>query len=388
MAGDCTLNWRRDSPRMQLPLRLLVILPTLNGGGAERSILTLVGNLDPRSFVVTLFIVKTEGEYWSEIPRGVGVHTAIGAGRRMLPHLHTILYKACKLAGRADVIIGGQELTATYIAVAAGRLTRRPVIGFVHTDLEEYLHIATRLDPFMLGRLYPQLDKAVAVSTGVAKSLVRLVPELAEKTMVLSNPVDVGQIVRQSMVGPPPGAPPRYILGMGRLCPEKRFDVLIEAYATLHRSGFERDLVILGEGPERFALEQLAKQRNISNRVHLPGFMLSPHGWLRGADIFVLTSQFEGFGLVLVEALAVGTPVVAVDAVGGGPREILSGGDFGVLVPPGDTDALAEGVRRLANDQALDDELKNKGIIRSKHFDISWVIPSYEKLFIQVAQRC
>jgi len=364
--------------------RLLVILPTLNGGGAEKATLTLIGGLNPEEFQVTLFVVKTQGAYWSEIPTGVKVETAIAAGKRILPCLPRILSRLATLAREADLVVGGQELTATYLALTAAKVARRPVVGIIHTDLEQFLPTSSRFDPILLRLLYPMLDRNIAVSRGTASALCRLVPQMEGRTIVLGNPLDLGLIKQRSVEGAPADAPRRYILGMGRLSQEKGFDLLLRAYGILVREGIEQDLVILGEGPERQLLLSLAKTLGIADRVHLPGFAANPYGWLKTAELFVLPSRFEGFGLVLVEVMAVGTPVVAVDALGGGPREILADGDCGTLVPRGDVDALAREMRRLLDNSDLAEDFVRRGQIQSQNYDVSVVIPAYEKLFKQV----
>jgi glycosyltransferase involved in cell wall biosynthesis len=234
---------------------------------------------------------------------------------------------------------------------------------------------------------YPMLDRVVAVSQGAADALCRLVPRVANRTTVLPNPLDIERIVRQSGEDLPVGAPHRYLLGMGRLSPEKGFDLLVRAYGGLVREGVEQDLVILGEGPERASLIQLTVSLGIADRVHLPGFAANPNVWLKRADAFVLSSYFEGFGLVLVEAMAVGTPVVAVNARGGGPREILADGEYGILVPHGEVEALVEGMRKLLGDAALARDFVRKGKDRAREYDVAAVIPAYAELFRQV-QSC
>ena len=133
------------------------------------------------------------------------------------------------------------------------------------------------------------------------------------------------------------------ILGMGRLVPQKDFATLIRAFAELV-ADTPGQLVILGEGPLRTDLERLAADLNVADRVVFPGFAADAPAWLARADLFVLSSAFEGFGSVIAEALAVGTPVVSTDCPHG-PSEILNGGLYGKLVPPGDAPAMAAAMR-------------------------------------------
>ena len=135
---------------------------------------------------------------------------------------------------------------------------------------------------------------------------------------------------------------PAVLMAVGRLAPQKDFRNLLEAFARV-RSRRGVRLVILGEGPERARLESLAADLGIAADVKMPGAVLNPFAYMARASLFVLSSAWEGFGNVLVEALACGCPIVSTDCPSG-PREILDGGAFGPLVPVGDDEALADGI--------------------------------------------
>ena len=138
-----------------------------------------------------------------------------------------------------------------------------------------------------------------------------------------------------------PGAPP-VILGTGRLVTPKDFSTLLRAFARVRVQRKAR-LVILGEGNRREELESLAQQLGVSADVALPGFVANPYPFMERAAVFVLSSAWEGFGNVIVEALACGCPVVSTDCPGG-PSEILDDGAYGPLVPVGDDAAMAEAI--------------------------------------------
>jgi glycosyltransferase involved in cell wall biosynthesis len=196
------------------------------------------------------------------------------------------------------------------------------------------------------GAFYPWADGIVAVSRGVAEDLLKNTRIPAAKIKVIHNPIVTKGLLDRSRepVDHPwfqPGEPP-VIIGAGRLSSQKAFHILIEAFALVRREQQCR-LVILGEGSERSRLESLTEQLRIAGDVDLPGFVENPHAWVAKSSLFVLSSFYEGFGNVLVEALAVQTPVVSTDCPSG-PSEILGGGRFGRLVPPGDKDALAAAI--------------------------------------------
>ncbi len=188
-------------------------------------------------------------------------------------------------------------------------------------------------------------DACIAVSAGVAEDVARLAGIGRDRIAVIHNPVELPAASDDgegATVWGTDGA--RRVLTAGRLVPQKNHALLLEAFARLLDS-VEARLVILGEGPLRAALERRAAELGIAHAVSLPGFLLHPWPVYAAADLFVLSSDFEGFGNVLVEALACGLPVVSTDCPSG-PREILDDGAFGTLVPCGDAAALAEAMRR------------------------------------------
>jgi glycosyltransferase involved in cell wall biosynthesis len=192
-------------------------------------------------------------------------------------------------------------------------------------------------------RYYPRADAIVAVSRGVADDLARFAGLPRDVIRVIYNPVVGADLPR--MAGEPvdhpwfrPGELP-VILGAGRLSRQKDFPTLIRAFAEVRRARPAR-LVILGDGAQRAELEALVRTLGLADAVALPGFTSNPYAHMARAAVFVLSSRFEGFPNVLVEALAVGTPVVATDCPSG-PAEILERGRHGRLVPVGQADALA-----------------------------------------------
>jgi glycosyltransferase involved in cell wall biosynthesis len=196
-------------------------------------------------------------------------------------------------------------------------------------------------------RYYPKNDGFIAISKGVAQDIAKAIRVPAEKIWVVYNPVITPNLLSQAQVPVDhpwvaPGAPP-LILGAGRLEPQKDFPTLIRAFAKVRKRRPCR-LMILGEGKERTRLEALAAELNALEDLSLPGFLSNPHALMARAALFVLSSAWEGFGNVLVEALALGIPAVATDCESG-PKEILQGGRYGRLIPVGDVDAMAEAIQ-------------------------------------------
>ncbi|MFC1825838.1 glycosyltransferase, partial [Thermodesulfobacteriota bacterium] len=169
------------------------------------------------------------------------------------------------------------------------------------------------------------------------------------------------------------------IISIGRLTPQKGFSHLIKALAIVKKSGISCRLVILGEGKENSNLRKLAKKLRINDSVAFLGFQRNPYKYLRYATIFVLSSLYEGFPNVLLEALALGVPSVATRCPTG-PTEIITDGVDGILVPSADHIALADAIKQLLLDSNLRKQLREKGKKRVVEFRVEKIIRQYEEV--------
>jgi glycosyltransferase involved in cell wall biosynthesis len=194
--------------------------------------------------------------------------------------------------------------------------------------------------------LFREADGVIAVSRGVADDIANITKIPRERIHVIGNPTVTPELPALSRAPVthawfnPVTVP--VILGIGGLRRSKDFPTLVRAFAVVRRQHPAR-LMILGRGGRREALLKLARELHVDEDVQLPGFVSNPYAYLAKASVFVLSSLWEGSPNVLIEALAVGTPVVATDCPSG-PRDILQGGRYGALVPPGDAGALAEAI--------------------------------------------
>lgn len=339
----------RTSP-LPAARRIAIFFPTLMGGGAEHVMLTLARGFLSRGHFVDIVLVKAGGVLDSTLPSGARV---IELGTRR------VIFSAGALARylrqeRPDAVLSTLN-TANIVAVWAGRIARQPIRVAIRqaTHLtREYQRQSLFVRALMttLVRVtYPHADSVIAVSEGVADDLRSQHGLRRELIRVAPNPIvttDFGWRAQQPARQAhehwfAPGAPP-VVISAGRLTVEKRFDLLIEAFAVA-RAGSGARLLILGEGEERGRLQGLVRERRLEQVVYLPGFVANPLPYLTRASLFVLSSDTEGLPGALIQALACGTPVIATDC-DSGPREILQGGRFGCLVPPGDVASLADAI--------------------------------------------
>ena len=357
--------------------RIALFLPSLSIGGVERVMLNLAAGFIKREVSVDLVLVKAQGEYVRHVPPGARV-VDLQASRVLKSLLPLARYLRTE---KPDGLISAKDY-ANVIAVLAKSLSRVPtrVVVSVHTTLSKHVQHATTFReksvvPLLAHWLYPHADGIVAVSKGVADDMVQFLRLPRNRIKVIYNPIVTENlfIAAQDPVDHPwfaPGAPP-VILSIGRLTVAKDYPTLIVAFAKV-RQQLNARLAILGEGEERARLEELVRRLGLESDVWLPGSVESPYPYLARASLFVLSSIWEGLPTALVEALALGIPVIATDCPGGS-REILDNGRFGQLVPPGDAMALADAILH-ALDTPCDPTLLRT---RAKQFSVDNAVAHY-----------
>ena len=319
-----------------------LFLPALAGGGAERVILTLSGALASRGFSVDLVVAVPTGVYMSQVPDGVRL-VSLDVRRTIMGVLPLVRYL---LRERPPVMMSALD-NANIVGVAAARAARivgaktRVIVSTRNTISLDTQTIPARRRALTLRALrvcHRLADDVTTVSNGAADDLARTLGLVREHIHVIYNPVVTPALLRAgaATVAHPwlePGAPP-VIVGVGRLTRQKDFATLVRAFASV-RASREARLLVLGEGEERDRLEALARDLGVANDVSLMGFVPNPYPYMARAGVVVLSSLWEGLPAVLIESLALGTPVVSTDCESG-PREILRGGRDGPLVPVGD----------------------------------------------------
>jgi len=329
--------------------RVSIFLPSLAGGGAERSMVNLAVGFSARGFSTDVVLADAQGPYLSLLTSAIRViDLKTPRVLRALPALAGYLRRE-----RPGALISALD-HSNLVAMAASRLsgTGTRTVCSVQCTFEKGVGgtsaIQTAAIPWLFGRLHRWADVVAGVSHGVAEDIIRTTGMPRERVSVIHNPVITDGLYRAAADRDSHswrGDDPRpIVLGVGRLVPQKNFPLLIEAFALVRRRHDVR-LMILGEGPGRPALEDLIRREGLEGSCDLPGFVDNPYGCMAKASVFVLSSDFEGLPTVLIESLALGTPVVATDC-DSGPREILRGGALGELVPMRDAHALAEAIER------------------------------------------
>jgi glycosyltransferase involved in cell wall biosynthesis len=235
-------------------------------------------------------------------------------------------------------------------------------------------------------RLYHQADLIITISEGIAHELESTAQIEPNKMKVIHNPIELPINEEDPIILPGnKNSDNLIILAAGRLTPLKNFPMLLKASALVSQE-YQIELFILGDGPERQHLDDLSRKLNISSHVHFMGFVSNPQDYFAHADIFTLTSNHEGFGNVIVEAMAMGVPVIATDCPYG-PREILQGGESGILVPVDDENALAVAILDLLDQSDKLEHLARAGKSRARDFSIQEILPQYEQAFLELIEQ-
>lgn len=337
---------------------------TLYLKGATRLLTDKLRYADRKRYRATILLLTGEIASTDEVPEGV----ALVAGDYFSTVRRKVLgiLKIARLAWSHDVIVGYSELTPTYMTVVASLLSLKRPFGVVHVHLSTMLGLGLRpgVHRYMVSFFYPLLRNVIGCSDGVSEDLrqsFRL-----KNVLSVPNSVDVDRITSMASQQLPAPMTPLFdrpvILNVGVLGFQKAHDVLLKAFARVKEAGFPHDLVIVGEGPDRSKLETLAGELGVAGRVHFIGYQTNPYPLFRRAELFVLSSRFEGLPLVLAEALVLGLPIVSTDYCNGGAREVLADGACGILVPVDDPEALAQGITKILSDPELADRLRNASI--------------------------
>jgi glycosyltransferase involved in cell wall biosynthesis len=323
--------------------RLGVVISFSGDGGVERMVINLCTAF-AQHVQVDLLAIRAEGGHVERIP------AAVNLMRLKARHAWTSVPEIARYLReqRPDAVLVAKD-RAGRAAIKARRRAGVDVPLWIRlgTNLSAALARKSAFNRWLrvlpMRRLYPLASGVIAVSEGVKQDTRRVTGLPAERIVVIRNPVITPMLAAHATEPVPhPWLADKLqpvVLGMGRLTRQKDFPTLLRAFAAL-QSEVPSRLILLGEGKDREALSVLIDQLGIGERVLLAGFQSNPYAWLAQADLFVLSSAWEGSPNALTEALALGVPSVATDCPSG-PREILDNGRYGPLVPVGDAAAMA-----------------------------------------------
>lgn len=353
--------------------RIAILLPNLKVGGAEKVAVLLSNEFIRMGYHVDILLCSFEGELINELHNDIKV---INLESTRIRNSFKPLLAYLKQA-RPDSLLAFMW-PLTLVAIVAFKVVNLPgrVIVSDHTTFSQSPLIKSHLRRWFLSgslrALYPLADARLAVSSGVANDLANIGYLNRDTINVIYNPINlkVSSELRQSKKAYDSSGR-KLIVAVGALKWAKNYPLLLRAFKIL-LSKQEANLVIVGQGELLSELELLARELNIEDWVQFVGFSKTPILWMSSADLLVLSSHYEGFGNVLVEAMSVGTPVVSTNCKSG-PNEILQNGKYGKLVPVDDANTLAEAMYKSLHEKHNIEALKN----RAKAFSVDKIAKQY-----------
>jgi GalNAc-alpha-(1->4)-GalNAc-alpha-(1->3)-diNAcBac-PP-undecaprenol alpha-1,4-N-acetyl-D-galactosaminyltransferase len=365
-------------------MKITLVIHAMGSGGAER-VMSIVANYwASHGWEVTLLtlVAQSEPPFYpldSRIKiRQLGVSgTSSNAIAAIINSWQRIkVLRASIIASKADVVISFMD-TVNVLTLIACWNSNIPVIVSEH--IYPGLTTANKVWQLLMKWTYRSAD----LVTVLTQNAVPFFPlHQGYRTMVMPNPVLTPALsTATEKLVPSPS-----LIAIGRLTPQKGFDILIKAFHQIHEKYPDWQLTILGEGPIRSELEALRSQLKLNDLVHLPGQVQNVNDRLRQADIFVMSSRFEGFPMALCEAMACGLPVISADCLSG-PREIIENGVDGMLVVTENVDALAQGLDALMSDPAKRQQLAQAAPLVLERFGLEKVMELWKDAIQRVIDR-
>jgi len=357
------------------------LIDSLSGGGAQKVFIRLATELTQRGYNVSLLTFNKYGPNLKNIPSGIPVIELSRVNALFSVASLVVLLKKSK----CNILISGLNYSNVISFFSSFFISDMKIIRTQHnvfkgssimeeSTLKKYKRKLI-VKPLM-SLIFKRSDCVVAVSPGVKEDLINYLKINPNVVKVIYNPVLSDELLIKSKEQIDHkwfDEGKTVLLGVGRLSIAKDFKTLIKAFSIVNRSKQETRLIILGEGESRKQLEKLIDQLALNDKVCLPGFVNNPIKYMKNADLFVLSSKWEGFGLVLVEAMSCSTPVVSTDCQTG-PADILEHGKWGRLVPTNNPHLMAEAILETLKAPIDPEE-------RAHHFSVEKAADEYEKLF-------
>ena len=358
---------------MMKKIRILFFIPFMNGGGAERVILTLLTYLDRDKYELILVMMKREGRYLSMIPKDIEVIDLKASQARYA------VFKIIKVIREKKPDVVFSTLAYLNLIVAMIRpffsknitfIARESNTVSVRNKREKY----PRLFDWLYKNVYKNFDIIVTQAKYMRDDLVKNYGLEHSKMFIIYNPVDTKNVAEKSMQDKEVKLPSKYnLLAVGKLGYQKGYDILFPIMTRLDDS---YHVTILGEGADKDKLEKQIKELGLESRVSMLGFSDNPFAYMKKADLLVLPSRYEGLANVILEANYCGTPTVAFSSPGG-VAEIVHDGKNGFLVEPFDEEAFAKAIKK-AREYDFDEEAIMIAI--QKNFAIEKIIKEYDAL--------
>lgn len=367
--------------------KISILLPSLRGGGAEKVMVTLANYFVERGYEIDLLLLKKEGTYLNRLSDKINIinlnsSRALFSISKILQYLKktdTYVLLTASTYINLIAIICKLLLPCRKIRVV---ISERSIISNSSKNSKRSFF---RFISFAVHILYPNADSIIAISNGVKEDLVEFANLDRNLIDVIYNPLTIDSkydsIVNENIIneinrikGSDDNV--HLLISVGRLEKVKNYSLLIDAFKILKEKR-KLKLIILGTGIQQENILNQISKYNLINDIFLLGFKQNPIPYMKKSDVFVLTSNWEGFGNVLVEAMSVGLKIVSTDCPSG-PKEILENGKWGKLVPLNDAFLLAKAI-----DEILECDVKYNVKERAAFFSLERIAPKYLEILFK-----
>ena len=373
---------------------VLFLMPSLPGAGAEKVLIEILRHIDYTQYNVSLFLEYREGVYLQDVPDKVSIIALHGPNnlwfqrlhRRLVERgwyapFHEMVYRRMFLSllrgKRYDTIISFMEGSAVKFHSYIFDKGKRN-ISWVHIDFQQkHWSLDFFRDAEDERQCYEKMDKIIFVSNDAKTGFDSLFHLSAEKYAVHYNIIDADRIRRLSQMCTAEQKNRFTICMLGRLNTQKRHDRAISVAKTLKELGYDFELWIIGDGELREKIEKQINEAGLQDVVKLKGFINPPYSMLAQADIFLNTSEAEGFSLVVAEAFCLGIPVVSTNV--SGPRELLGDSEYGILTSQEEKD-IVSAVRTMMDKSLVRKHYSVMSITRSQMFNVDASMSAFYKL--------
>ena len=363
---------------MTRKVRVAIVLPYFGPGGAEKMVSQLACGMDAEQFETEVFCVygQPQGNHLEQALRDKGVRIHY-IGKKKGPSLSAVVKLFRALDKFGPDVVHTHQYACVYAALwPVAR--QKPFVHTFHTlpEVENRRPVRRRLTKYLVAKkkMIP-----VAISKGNQQMVAEFYQIPANGVPVVPNPVDVkrfaaGNRAENSIF--------RFITA-GRFSPVKNQQMMYHAFAAFLAKGYDARLVMLGKGEEENNLKALANELGISGKVDYAGYVANVEDYLAGADVFLLSSQYEAQPLSILEAMAAGLPVISTDV--GGVRDIVT--DNGILVPSNDAEAMAQAMERLYAEPALYKKMASCSVKNAQNYDLKNTVAGYGELYRHYAGK-
>lgn len=363
-------------------IKIIFLLPSLAGGGAEKVTLNYIKYLNKDIFEVILLTINKGGNYENLLPNNI---TVIDFKiKRARYSIFKIIFYVNKY--KPDILYSTLQHTNLLILIFKFIFINKPKILIREPNtpslyLKQLPFIKRNIFLFMHKTLYSLSNKIIVQCEEMKKDIINTYKINENKVITIYNPIDIKAILAESIKFNPYDNNFINIVSIGRLTYQKGFDILIKAFKNVNIEYPESRLTILGEGEDKVKLISLAKQLNIEKNIIFVGFQQNPYPYIRYSDVFVLSSRWEGFPNVLIEALTCNARIVSTNCKSG-PKEIINNDNYGILINVDDIIGLSDAIIKQINNKC------NLNVQqRAFDFDINIIINKFEGLILSLVSQ-